>query len=197
MDRSFFMRVIANKILLLIESRGVKLNHDRETYIYGLSQWLYTIFSTSLLLLWGIIWGYSFESVILILVFYANQSYGGGFHADSHIKCLCTMIVGQCVYFLLLNLKINIYNSLILSLISLGILYGFPLVLHKNKLYLEKIKDKLIRKSHYLVIGEGIAYLASLLVPFPPLSNIISLALLLSAVSRLGSIYINKSRVLH
>ncbi len=63
------MRVIANKILLLIESRGVKLNHDRETYIYGLSQWLYTIFSTSLLLLWGIIWGYSFESVILILVF--------------------------------------------------------------------------------------------------------------------------------
>lgn len=37
------MRVIANKILLLIESRGVKLNHDRETYIYGLSQWLYTI----------------------------------------------------------------------------------------------------------------------------------------------------------
>lgn len=191
------MKCLANMILSLLEKAGFRFIHSQEAYLYGLSQWLFSIMSVSLLLLGGIVYGHLYESVVLILVFCLNQSYGGGFHADSHLKCLSTSLIGQCVFFVLLRHEISVSLSTIVTLLSLSILYSFPLVLHKNKMYLERTKDTLIRKSRCLVVVEGLTYLIFVLLSFSALSRCISLALLLSSLSRVCAIYINKSMVLH
>lgn len=191
------MKCLANMILSLLEKADFRFIHSREAYLYGLSQWLFSVMSFSLLLLAGMVYGHLHESMILILIFCLNQSYGGGFHADSHLKCLSTSLIGQCVFFVLLRLKTSVSHSTAITLLSLSILYSFPLVLHKNKIYLERTKDTLISKSRRLVVVEGLTYLVFVLLSFSSLSRCISLALLLSSLSRVCAIYINKSIVLY
>ena len=70
---------------------GAAKEEDREVLAYGADLALYTVASTGALLLTGLLWGRWWEAAAIIACFYINQTNGGGFHADSHGKCFCTM----------------------------------------------------------------------------------------------------------
>ena len=70
---------------------------DREVYAYGFDIIFYTIWSTAVLLIIGILFRKFLEAAVMVAVFYAFQCTGGGYLANTHWKCLLTMVVGLIV----------------------------------------------------------------------------------------------------
>ena len=60
---------------------------------YGVDMALYTLFSTIGLLLIAAVLNSFITGMILIAVFYLNQTIGGGYHANSYLKCFLCMSV--------------------------------------------------------------------------------------------------------
>lgn len=113
--------------------------------VYGIELWLYTIISTLALLLIGLLFGAPLEAAVIIAVFYACQTNGGGFHADTHIKCFTTMAIGLATGLLMIRFLGK--GSLVPSagLTGIVLLLVFPLCLHENKQYL-KMNDQAYKR---------------------------------------------------
>lgn len=164
----------------------------RNEYLYGFELLLYTITSTSILLLIGILFQNVVETIIIIIVFYSCQTYGGGFHAKTHIACLATMVIGLSVIHMLLFFDChNTYVSLVLSGVSCFIMYLKPLILHSNKSYLHNIEKKLKHKSRKITVFLFLFYLVIYMLfmlcsprGFEPITHAYSYALCASTLSR-------------
>ena len=89
------MRQISEYIVKLFEKRGVicASAEEREVYIYGFDIAIYTFLSTLGLFFIGWMAGRPIETTLLIFLYYINQSFGGGFHASSHLMCFLTMVL--------------------------------------------------------------------------------------------------------
>ena len=127
---------------------------DRDIYIYGFDITIYTIWSTALLLLIGLLLRQFIPTAILVFGFYTFQTNGGGYHAKTHLRCFLTMSVG-----LLAGLSIVFIKDYILLWTLLGIgsllLLLFPLVLHPNKAYLEPERKHLSSRSVIVTLSIG------------------------------------------
>lgn len=140
------MKVISALTDRLIK-RGQIPEEDRDIYIYGFDIILYTIWSTAVLLIIGFISGQFWAGLIIVAGFYTLQSSGGGYHANSHIKCLLTMIAGLLVglsFYFIKEINILLWVLLDSGVITLLLI---PLVLHPNKLYLETKRRRLTIRS--------------------------------------------------
>lgn len=82
-----------------------------EIYIYGFELLLSFLFSTSVVLLIGVITGNFLLTVIFLIVFIFTRKFTGGFHATSYAKCqICTISI---YLFVLIGSKL-IYPNLII-----------------------------------------------------------------------------------
>ncbi len=122
---------------------------------YGLELAVFTFLSTSCLFLIGFLSGHLLDTVLIVSVFYTLQTAGGGYHADSHIKCLMTMISGLAVSLALLP-GISCSGA---KCILLLYLWSRPLSLHKNKEHLRYEKNRLVRNSRRCTAISGLACL--------------------------------------
>ena len=127
--------------------KGYFPEEDRELYEYGFDIIIYTIWSTVVLLLLGAVLRQFWAAVIIVSIFYVFQSSGGGYHANSHLKCFLFMLAG-----LLTGLSFFYLNNLpgvLWSLLGLGalVLVFFPLVLHPNKSHLKTERKRLTIRS--------------------------------------------------
>lgn len=115
----------AECIVTYWENRGILKSKNREVYVYGVDLAIYTILSTLGLLLIGWIGGYPIESAILIALYYALQSTGGGFHASTHLRCFISMAAGMILFLFSLHFHHFLPLYLGLALIS-SILLWYP-----------------------------------------------------------------------
>lgn len=140
-----------SKIISSFTNRLIHKGHipeeDREIYIYGFDITLYTIWSTSILLLTGLVLRQFTAAVVLVFGFYTFQTTGGGYHADTHLKCLLTMFIGLLAGLSFVYLKDHQILLWILLNIGAILLLLFPLALHPNRSHLKKKKTRLIMKS--------------------------------------------------
>lgn len=120
---------------------------DREIYEYGFDIIIYTIWSTLVLLFIGFALNQFWNAVIIILCFYVFQSFGGGYHANSHIKCLLTMICGLLIGLSFAYLKDHFITLTIIICLSSVVLFLIPLTIHPNKSFLEPKRKSLTTKS--------------------------------------------------
>lgn len=156
----------------------------KEMLEYGIQLALYTITSTIGLLLISLFMGMFVQGLIIIFVFYVNQTVGGGFHADSHRKCFFTMSTGVvlgnviCKYF---SLQCALF---VLGAGSLGILLCFPVVLHSRKAFLKNRIPTYIKCSRICSILEIITG-GILFQLWPTIFNAYVIGLFFSAVSRI------------
>ena len=113
----------------------------------GKSLPFYTIWSTAVLLLIGLVLRQFPAALIIVLGFYTFQSAGGGYHANTHLKCLLTMIVGLLAGFSFVFIKER--PTVLWTLLGIGalLLFLFPLVLHPNKAYLGTERKRLTIRS--------------------------------------------------
>ena len=163
------------------------LNISTEQYDacqYGIETLLHTIVSTAGLLSIGICFHMFPETLIIVLVFYINQTLGGGFHASSHLKCFTTMslflIFGLCSCMLPQILQLDIC----LSIVSAIILYRIPLVLHTNKQYLIEKNTFFVRRSR-ITIGLWVCIVMVCIATQSIFFRAFTIGLVLSAVSRI------------
>ena len=144
-------RILTQKCI----NRGLIQEEEREIYEYGFDVTIYTIWSTAVLFLIGLVFRQFLASLIIVLGFYTFQSTGGGYHANTHLKCLLTMIVGLLVGLFFVFFKE--YHFILWALLWIGVLMLllFPLVLHPNKSYLEAERKPLSSRSVIVTLSIG------------------------------------------
>ena len=128
-------------------NRGMIAEEEREIYEYGFDITVYTIWSTAVLLLIGLLLRQFFPAIILVFGFYTFQTCGGGYHAKSHLRCLLSMGAGLLIG--LSGVFIKDHHIILWFLLGIGafLLLLVPLVLHPNKSYLEEERKRLTIKS--------------------------------------------------
>lgn len=160
-------------------------NDLRAVYEYGCELWLYTILSTVALLTVGAVFHALMETAWMIIIFYACQSTGGGYHAKTHTRCFLTMLAGLLAGLLFIAVPFPHFVYLIAACVAASILWTYPLYLHPNKQYLANQRKVLIRKSRYITAG---CLLVTALLNFVGYINMVHAgctALALTALSRL------------
>lgn len=186
----YFARVILNALLCKIDIE--KSNED--IYLYGIELFLYSVISTLGLVAICIALGKLMEGVIIITIYYINQTIGGGFHASTHIRCFLMMAIGLVIALFALELQIGYIEIAFIILLSGVILLLFPLVLHRNKAYLASEVERMSRRARVAIWIEWSVALA--LGKFGTSTIILSYAvgMMVSTVSRLSAIIQIKSR---
>ena len=174
--------------LVHILCNGTDLSSEQyDALNYGMETLVYTVFSTLALVVIGLLFIQPLNACVLITVFYLNQTIGGGFHANSHMKCFITMAI-----FLMLGLAINhlhlpakIYT--ILSVPAFLILMICPLTLHKNKQYLSDQSARLILRSRFITTMQVMIYIV-ICFGLQSIHMAFSIGVAFSAVSRLYAV---------
>ena len=186
----------AECIVTYWENREILNSKNREVYVYGVDLAIYTILSTLGLLLIGWIGGYPIESTILIALYYALQSTGGGFHASTHLKCFISMAVGMILFLFSLHFHHFLPLYLGLALISSILLWYYPLILHPNKRHLAQRAQKCVFRSRCITLSCIALLLLSLLSKFQnSIIQTFSFALICGAISRATARIQHKSLV--
>ncbi len=141
---------LADYITDYLVENGYIPPEEHSIYSYGFDVIVYTIWSTALLILMGLLMKQFLASLIIIFGFYSLQSVGGGYHAKTHFRCMLTMIIGLYLGLHFVNLRNFPIILWTLFFINSIILLVVPLVLHPNKAYLKRINNHLVVKSFLL-----------------------------------------------
>ena len=176
---------MAGAIVRLLEKHYAIDPRQREVYIYGCDIALYTIISTVGLLMIGLAFGLFLETFVCIAVFYLNQSLGGGYHADTHLRCFLTMAAGLVLFLMSFQISLHSIIYIIAGFVSMIALYAVPLVLHKNKSYLATHQEKMITRSRKAIVLQSLVFSFVLLQTDSRLPHAFGAALSLCALSRL------------
>ena len=184
------MHNLAEYIVSLFEKKGIISSSSHELYVYGFSQLIYTFISTTALILIGLFFHRPLETIVLISLFYTNQTVGGGFHANSHLTCFLCMSVGLLIYLLSFRFPCSQGTLTFLFVVSFLALFLRPLVLHKNKLFLAEQSAKFIKKSRLALWVELLVFVLFFILQKPSLIHAFSLSMVLSSCSRIAAILI-------
>lgn len=80
------MGYIARKLTHLLNKYVPMTDDEFEVYQYAFDIALYTIISTTGLIFVGLLCNQIVPTLICISLFYLNQSFGGGYHASTHLR---------------------------------------------------------------------------------------------------------------
>lgn len=188
------MNRFADWILSIFELNGISYKHSRDVYVYGLDLMIYTFLSTVGLLLIGALLGRPFETVLLVALFYTNQTHGGGFHASSHLKCFLTMVSGLLVFVASFCVSLPTRGYILLALISFILLFTHPLILHQNKSFLAPKSSQLVRDARFVLSMEVIVFIIFLLIGNTRLIHAMTSALALCSCSRIVAIKLKQGK---
>ena len=183
---------ISDFIVSFLERHNAIQPEDKDIYIYGCDTAIYTFISTLGLLIIGFGFGKLLETLILIVIFYLNQTMGGGFHATTHFRCFLTMAVGVLIYIATFSLQIPMLISIIIGLTALLLLLVVPLVLHPNKQYLLVKQAKLKRHSRLVSASEVLSFIIILLFKNQMLAQACAISFALCAISRCTGLFLKK-----
>lgn len=125
------------------------------------------------------------ETVLVILVFYSNQSLGGGFHASSHTKCFLVMCAGMMIALLILCCELSDLFFMAMALLSYILLYVKPLILHPHKAYLAYNSTMYTQRSRIAVSLELLFFIFFSVTGLTLLNEALSAGMALSVVSRI------------
>lgn len=110
---------------------GIIKHNDRDIYVYGLDLLFFTILNHLAILSTAIIFGKLPETLIILIVVIPLQSFGGGYHAKSHLRCFLIMYIGWWGVMFLLPLVTPMIAS-ITTCISVVIIFTLAPVPHEN-----------------------------------------------------------------
>ena len=182
-----------SKLIFRYLSRGTSMDEDAQAVcLYGIDIFLYTLISTMGLLLIGALAHRFFEAVIWITLYYLNQTFGGGYHATSHLKCFITMAVSLAACLLLLTVAIPLYLHFLLLIVSSMLLFLFPLRLHENKRYLAKHSRFIVIRYRCILLLEFCIAIFLLLALPGQYAEMCMLGVATSAISRIVGIVQDK-----
>ena len=162
---------------------------DREIYAYGLELQIYYLIHAMVLLSIGFLFDRAVEMGILLFLFGLIQSNGGGYHANTHGKCLFLMVLGALLFLAVFPLYQNNVPMQSIS-VSLGLATVICLapVVHKNH-PLSPQKSKVMgKKAKLLACGISLIWcLVSVFDVCPTIQTIIAITMAFSCLSMISA----------
>lgn len=138
---------IANKLLL----HKIISEDMLDIYVYGFELLISFLFSTSVILITGIIAGKIVETLTFLIVFILMRSFTGGYHALTYWLCtIVTLSVYVAVLLLAYIFSVGLIAYCILFVCGSPILFFFSPVENPNKQYSQSKKRK------YQIVGLAI-----------------------------------------
>ena len=183
------MKRFAESMVEWLNKRGVLDIGQREVYVYGADLALYTLISTAGLLLVGALFCRFWETVLIVILYYTNQTIGGGYHATTHGRCFLTMLVFLVAALLTYYLPITHWIEYLAFGISVLVLECIPLTLHPNKGYLKSREAAFAKRSRLIAAVESLIVLALMSADINAYTRACCLGLLVSAISRGAGIH--------
>jgi accessory gene regulator B len=178
------MQNIAIRLTNYFIRKGIISETERDIYEYGFDITIYTIVSTLGILLLGLVLRRFWESAVLMAIFYACQSSGGGYHASTHLRCFLTMCFGLLAGLGFTLLPCPLWVLCALALLAVIVLLVIPLTLHPNKQYLAENRKALVLRSRVsVVVSFALAVVLAALQWIP--ASVVTAGYLLAAISRL------------
>jgi len=125
---------------------GVIEKADEDIYEYGLELLIFTIINLAAILVSSAFTGKFLESLALLAVILPLQSFGGGFHAKTHLRCFLIMYIGWWSVIFILPL-ITTTVSIIMASAAVIIVFALAPVANENV----KMSARQRRKMRLLV----------------------------------------------
>ena len=104
---------------------------DLDIYAYGLELFTSTLGNIIILLALSLIFNRLFETLIVLAVMLPMQSYAGGYHAKTHLRCFLIMIIGWFPVMWMIDVFNNISAAIVLS-VSIAVIFVLAPVRHVN-----------------------------------------------------------------
>ena len=115
---------ISKKMTSFFLRRNIITENEIDIYNYCFEVMLSTIINALLILIIALITHCVFESILYSVCFLVLRSYAGGYHAKSHIGCVCTLMFFYGSFLLM----VKIFNSEVLKIINV-VFANFSLLL--------------------------------------------------------------------
>ena len=145
--------VLIKKITVRWCETGIIEKSDEDVYEYGLDLLLYTILNIAVILFSAAFIGKIAESIALLAVILPLQSFGGGYHAKTHLRCFLIMYIGWWAVILLLPL-IKPAVAVAMSCAAVFVVYRLAPVPHVNVTMSDGQRAKM-QKLARQVVGAG------------------------------------------
>lgn len=166
---------------------------DQEICIYAVELFLYSLFSTLGLICIGLILQQPIEACVIILMFYTNQTVGGGYHATTHLRCFLVMATGLVFCLLSIRYCHDSFVTAILAGVAVPYLWRHPVLLHMNKDFLRPRLAKFSHRSRViLVLSLIIAIIICIFASSSQVKQSGFWGLIITTISRKTSISIEK-----
>ena len=127
-----------NRIAVSLSKKLLSCNTISEEifdiYVYGLELLISSLFSTTVVLLIGILSGCILQTIAFLITFILLRSFTGGFHANTYLLCsVVTFSTFTIVLLLSKFVSVPFYAYLILAVSGLGIITWVAPVENPNK----------------------------------------------------------------
>ena len=110
---------------------GIICESDEDVYEYGIELFIFTIINISVILGSAVFIGRSLDGIALITVILPLQSFGGGYHAKTHLRCFLIMYIGWWVVVFLLPFITSI-AAIFMSSAAMFIIFWLAPVANEN-----------------------------------------------------------------
>lgn len=176
------MEALSEKIITNMIKSGVSIEADREIYVYGLTQLFRTLLNVFSTVIIGFCMGMLLESIVFVICLMFIRSYSGGYHSNSPLRCYIISVIAVIMALGSIKLSVwNEYSSVLVMVISNGILLLYAPIGHRNK-QLEEIEVLVYKKRLRLIlVAITVIFVALLLAKQLSLVFAVSSALVLSS----------------
>ena len=164
-------------------------------YAYGMELLISDVLNTIIVLLIALISHTLPAVVIFIAVFMGLRQFVGGYHANSHLSCMFTLVIVMLVFsYVICNVSEQIAPifSIGFITIALPVIFCIAPVPHPNKPMSEEKRIKLRERSIILAVALSAAVIALLVLQYQKISLYVSSGILLSAIMALLGRFLNR-----
>ena len=145
---------LSRKITTFFINRGSIKAEDREMYEYCFEVLLSTVINLLLLIVIGVATGKYLETLIFAVVFMLSREVCGGYHARTHLGCVCSLLIlyGMMLGLTYLSANVLFILSLVFFSLSLVVFLIIAPVDCANKRISREERAKL-RKRMFIILS--------------------------------------------
>ena len=148
---SLVIHRLANHITYIFVLHGESSEEDRDIYTYAIEAVLALLFNLAICLIIAFLFGRIFEGFVFITAFAFLRRFTGGYHADSHYKCILTfstlLTCKMLVVSFLVGLHTSIFITLTIAIFAWIGIFIFAPIDDENRAYEGDSKTRLKKKS--------------------------------------------------
>jgi accessory gene regulator B len=129
---------------------GIIERSDEDVYEYGLDLLFYTVINIAVMLGSAALVRKIIDGIFLLAVILPLQSFGGGYHAKTHLRCFLIMFIGWWIVAFILPF-ITPTAALIMTCLAVVTVYWLAPVAHENVKMSLKQRMKMRKISRVIV----------------------------------------------